>query len=265
MFIAIHERVRRLRRPPPALESLLCRLPLFQELDREALARIAEAATELEAPRGAMVLRRGDPCDGLYVVVFGQVKLALQTAQGGERVIELVGAGASFGETAIFLDEPNVLTVEALADTRLVHLAKSSVLEEFEREPRFARGLAAALSLRLHRLIEDLEGYTLRSGTERVIDYLLRELPQQASGRAAVVLPVKKGILASRLNLTREHFSRILHDLAAHGLIEVNGREVRIGDVDALRARGAKEGRGAHREEARSRCPGAARLSEFRC
>jgi CRP-like cAMP-binding protein len=45
-------------------------------------------------------------------------------------------------------------------------------------------------------------------------------------------------VIASRLNMTPEHFSRILHDLAAGGLIEVNGRSVSIPDLERLR-RGA--------------------------
>jgi CRP-like cAMP-binding protein len=43
-------------------------------------------------------------------------------------------------------------------------------------------------------------------------------------------------VIASRLNMTPEHFSRILHDLSSAGLIEVNGRAVRIPDLERLRA-----------------------------
>lgn len=49
-------------------------------------------------------------------------------------------------------------------------------------------------------------------------------------------MPTNKGIIASRLNLTQEHFSRILHDLSERGLIAVEGRRIHIPDVDQLRA-----------------------------
>ncbi|HXF65161.1 MAG TPA: cyclic nucleotide-binding domain-containing protein [Burkholderiales bacterium] len=74
------------------------------------------------------------------------MKLAVRAAQGGERAIGLAGAGASFGEIAVFLDQPCVSTAGARADARLVRLAGSSALEEFGREPGCTRGLAAALS-----------------------------------------------------------------------------------------------------------------------
>ncbi|MET0917261.1 MAG: helix-turn-helix domain-containing protein, partial [Burkholderiales bacterium] len=57
-----------------------------------------------------------------------------------------------------------------------------------------------------------------------------------AGSSVTVTLGVSKGILASRLNLTPEHFSRILHDLSVTSLISVDGRQVRIPDIEKLRA-----------------------------
>jgi len=96
----------------------------------------------------------------------------------------------------------------------------------------------SGLSRRLHSLVSDVEAYALRSGAQRVIGYLLRDIRMQAAPANAgeVRVPVGKGVIASRLNLTPQHFSRILHDLAAQGLIEVEGRKVRILDLERLRA-----------------------------
>jgi CRP-like cAMP-binding protein len=94
------------------------------------------------------------------------------------------------------------------------------------------------LSHRLQHLIGALEDCMLRSGTERVIGYLLNRLPADAAkGGGTVTLPTKKGIIASQLNLTHEHFSRILRDLATGGLIAVEGRNVRLPDIGRLHAR----------------------------
>jgi CRP-like cAMP-binding protein len=73
-----------------------------------------------------------------------------------------------------------------------------------------------------------------------VVRYLLSRLDGAAERRhAAVMLPATKGVIASRLNLTQEHFSRILHDLAAIDLIRVDGRYITIPDVAQLRSRTA--------------------------
>ena len=103
--------------------------------------------------------------------------------------------------------------------------------------------MLAGLSRRLHGLIADVESYSLQSGTQRVIGYLLRQDEEQASAAApySVTLPTSKAIVASRLNLTPEHFSRILHDLTEAGLIAVEGREVLIKDVAEIAQRSLAE------------------------
>ena len=81
----------------------------------------------------------------------------------------------------------------------------------------------------------DVESYSLQSGRQRIIGYLLREAVDADEKSLSVTLPTNKGVIASRLNLTQEHFSRILHELAEKGLILVKGRKINIPDVEKLR------------------------------
>jgi CRP-like cAMP-binding protein len=217
-------------------QSFLANLPLFRELGQEEIDRIAAGTLERHAERGTVVANKGDPVEGLHVVVFGQVKLALSTPQGDEKVVEVIGPGFSFGEALMFLGKPYIVTATALADSLLLFVRKETVLDEIERDPTFARRMLAGLSRKLHNLMSDLEAVTLKSGRERAIGYLMRQ-EGGAEGDApySVALPVSKAIVASRLNLTPEHFSRILHELVAAGLIEVDGRAIRILDPRRLR------------------------------
>lgn len=220
------------------LTSYLLGLPLFDGLDGAALERITAGVSELNAHRGTLIFRRGDACRNLYIVIAGQVKLALQAAQGSEKIVKLVGPGGTFGEAAILLDRAYLFTASTLADTRLVLVSKATVLAELERTPRFTRAMVGSLCHQLQYLMGALEDCMLRSGTERVMGYLLNRVPPEAShGNAVVTLPTKKGIIASQLNLTHEHFSRILRELFTEGLIEVDGRDVHIASVSQLRAR----------------------------
>ena len=93
----------------------------------------------------------------------------------------------------------------------------------------------AGLSQRMHSLMSDLESYALRSGTERVAAFLLKQPSQEAGGEVSLTLPVSKAVLASRLSLTPEHFSRIMAELSARHLIAFKGRKVAILDPAALR------------------------------
>jgi CRP-like cAMP-binding protein len=225
------------KRPPQIkTQAFLANLPMFSEMDGAELDRIAAATVPLYFEKGQSIVQCGDPCTGFHIVVYGQVKLAFTSPQGVEKVLEIVRAGQSFGEALMFLDKPYLVFAQALADSMLLHVAKHAVLDQLGPDG-FARRLIAGLARRLHGLVRDVEAYTLRSGQDRVIGYLLAELPQDAlQGAAEVHLTPGKSVLASRLNMTPEHFSRILHDLAAGGFIEVNGRSIRVPDIARLRS-----------------------------
>ena len=225
--------------PPPKIktQAFLANLPLFNELAPADIDRLAAGTTELHVSRGEILFNKGDPCTGFHLVIYGQVKLSFVTPQGNEKVVELVGPSYSFGEALMFMDKPYIVMAQTLADSLLLHVSKQAVYDGLEHDPGFAKKMLAGLSRRLHGLISDVESYSLQSGTQRVIGYLLRQDEDQANVAApySVTLPSSKAIVASRLNLTPEHFSRILHDLADAGLIAVDGREVAIRDVAKLR------------------------------
>jgi CRP-like cAMP-binding protein len=229
---------------PPASRTpdFLRNLPLFRELGDAELARIAAATGQVRVRAGTVLFRRGDLPAGFHVVVYGQVKLSVGAPDGDEKVIEVIGPGMSFGEAVMLLERPHVVTAEALADSLLLAVGRQAVFAELDRDPALARRMLAGLSVRLHRLVSDLEALSLQSATQRVIGYLLRDVPvgTPAGAPTEVRLATAKGVIASRLNITREHFSRILHDLSAAGLIAVTGRTVRILDPGRLRAHGAQ-------------------------
>ena len=106
------------------------------------------------------------------------------------------------------------------------------------RDPRFALRMLAGISRRLHGLVHglvhDVEAYALQSGIQRVIGYLLRDIAESSDAPVTVSLPVSKATIASRLSLTPEYFSRVLHELEAAGLVRIDKRDVHILDAQAL-------------------------------
>ena len=220
------------------IADFLGTVPFLAELGERDIGRFAERAVVLEPARGTVIFRQGDPCAALHVVAHGQVKLLFQNGVGDEKVVELIGAGQIFGEAALFLGECHLVTAEAVSYSRVVLLPKEVLLEEIRHNPDFSWRVIDELSRRLYERTRDLESCVLRSGTERVIGYLLNQLPADTiNGEGLVTFPAKKGIIASKLNLTHEHFSRILRDLATDGLIGVEGRNVRLPDLNKLHAR----------------------------
>jgi CRP-like cAMP-binding protein len=220
------------------IPGLLGRMPLFAALAPEDLAHLAGATRERRLHKGERLFQRGEMPKGFFLVVWGQIKLAFTSAQGNEKVVEILGPLQSFGEAVMFLDQPYPVLGEALADTLLLHIGSAAVFGQIEQDPRFARKLLAGMSIRLHTMVRDVESYALRSSTQRVIGYLLQlaesapRLP--ARGTTEIELPTSKQVIASRLSLTPETLSRIFHELSDAGLISVQGKHIVIHDSARL-------------------------------
>ena len=218
------------------IAALLSHVPLFSGLDTGEIARIARGTREIHVDKGDILFHKGDSPTGFYLVVYGQAKLAISSSQGSEKVVDILSQGQTFGEAVMFMERPYMVYAQALKDSQLLLIAKSAILDELEKDPKLGRKMIASLSMRLHHLITDVEAYSLHSGRQRIIGYLLRETTDTDAAALTVTLPTNKGIIASRLNLTQEHFSRILHELTEAGLIVVEGRRITIPDVPKLRA-----------------------------
>jgi CRP-like cAMP-binding protein len=221
------------------IPALLVRMPLFQELLPGQIEHITANVREKRLAKGEMLFQKGDLPHGLFIVVFGQIKLAFPSSSGNEKVVDIFGPQQIFGEAVMFMDRPYPVFAEAIADTLLLHIPKAQLFELLQTDPMFARHMLAGMSMRLHSLIQDVESYSLRSSAQRVIGYLLQHCPNEGKddgeGAIAITLPTSKQIIASRLNLTPETLSRIFHDLSTAKLIDVVGKQVTIHSLKQLR------------------------------
>jgi CRP-like cAMP-binding protein len=226
-----------LTHPDIPVHDFLANIPLLRDASKEEIERMAAGTRRAYAQKGEALFRRGDACEGFWIVLYGQVKLSITSPAGMEKVIEIIGPGMTFGEAIMFMDVPYIVSAETLADSLLLHVSKPTVFAELEKNTGFAKKMLAGLSRRLHGLIKDVESYSMRSGTERVIGYLMRidaNEHDDENDTTEITLPTSKVTIASRLNLTPEHFSRILHDLAAAGLIDVQGKKIIVPSVKKL-------------------------------
>ncbi|MGM9425174.1 Crp/Fnr family transcriptional regulator [Hydrogenophaga sp. MI9] len=217
------------------LPRYLSMLPLFQEMRAEELQRLAEGSRLRQFARGEDLFRIGEPCEEFHVTVSGQVKLFAISPAGQEKIIELVGPGNTFAEALMFMQRPYIINAQALTDTLMLSVSREAVTREILNDPQFSMRMLAGLSRRLHGLVNDVQAYSLHSGVERVIGYLMRDLPDDGGEAAAsVLLPVSKASIASRLSMTPEYFSKVLRELEDKGLIEVDKREIRIPEPQRL-------------------------------
>jgi CRP-like cAMP-binding protein len=219
------------------IAGFLERVPLFAAVHPFRLQAIAGAAIPVSATRGKILLKPGDTCDGFFIVVYGRVAVSLRSDSGAGKVIEILGTGQALGLAALFAETASRTEARALSDSKLLLIPRALVHAELTENPAFSRSLLASVSASVHRLLVDLEACTMQTATQRVAAFLVRSMNTMAARRdRSVTLAAPKTVVASQLNLTAAHFSRVLRELTIAGIIRVNGRELVIEDESRLRA-----------------------------
>jgi CRP/FNR family transcriptional regulator, cyclic AMP receptor protein len=123
-------------------------LPLFARVSDDALARLADVATEFEAPAGRVLAEIGQPGSGMFIVEEGEVVVDLPN--GGEAVL---GHGEFFGEMSLLTDEPHSARVRARTAVRCIALSRRDFATLLDKEPRVAVAMLPVLARRLRDAI----------------------------------------------------------------------------------------------------------------
>ena len=123
----------------------LARAPLFNELSRQELGKLAKATEDLEVEAGKVLTREGDLGREFFVIVDGAVSV---TKDGDE--IRKLGPGDFFGEIALVYDNPRrTATVTATTPLRFFVLTRQSFRSLLEHQPEIEQKVMAALEQRL--------------------------------------------------------------------------------------------------------------------
>ena len=109
---------------------------------------------------GTLIVRRGDPADGLYLLMRGEVSVIVDLPQGGSKRLATLSAGMSFGELAL-LQEGATRSADVRADSPVDCLVLGrAAFAGLERE---RPGLLIAL---MHQLLRAMGQTTLRLTAE---------------------------------------------------------------------------------------------------
>lgn len=217
------------------LKSFLAGIEPYAGLGAEDSARLVDAARIVHLERGMSLFEQGQPCAGVHIVLSGQIKLAFYSPHGAEKIIAIATNRQGVGEECLFLGQDYPFHADALVDSTLIFLPRQALIDCLENSRHFVQRLMKCIAEKFHHLLLDVEAASLLTGSERVVEYLMRDLDDVAQGPAVVELNMAKSVIASRLSLTQEHFSRLLRQLSDSGMIAVEGRQIQIPDVCRMR------------------------------
>lgn len=183
-------------------------------------------------PAHVELVREGERADFLHVVVEGRVEL-FSAYRDRETTIGVLGPDQSFILAAVLLDRLYLKSARSLLPSRILMIPAEAIRDGFVQDPVLARGLGGELAVAYRDVVKELKNQKLRTGLERLANWLLaRDAETGSTGRFD--LPFEKKVLAARLGIAPEALSRAFAALAAYR-VDVQGPAIAIRDVEALR------------------------------
>ena len=177
--------------------------------------------------KGQTVFSQGDPADSVFYVQDGQVKVFVISEQGKEAVVALHGSGNFFGEGCLTGQPRRLATVEAIADSVIMRLAKASMVSVLRNEPKFSERFMAYLLARNARVEEDLVDQLFNSSEKRLARVLLLMANFGNEGTPQpIIAKVSQETLAEMIGSTRSRVSTFMNKFRKLGFIQYNGHLV---------------------------------------
>ena len=218
----------------------LRRVPLFSSLSGEQVQEIARVARRHRYARDEVVFYQGDPGDTFYVILSGQVKVSVSSAEGQEAILVMLDGGESFGEFALLDDQPRSATIQATRPTEVLALRKDDFHRLLTHSPAIAISLLRVMTKRLRDTDQLVEDAAFLDVAERLAKKLLSLM--DVHGR-----PTARGMeldvhltqqeLAAMIGATRESVNKQLGAFRDRGMLAVDRQRITILQPQALRDR----------------------------
>lgn len=206
---------------------------LFTRLTDVQLDRVYRHSQVVKLEEGQQLFAQGEDVTNFYLVLSGKMKLYRVSPDGQEKIIEIVPQGGLFAEALMFMDQPHYpVSSAALSATTVIGIEANDFKDMLRDSVETCLLLLGNMSFRLRQLVHEIDTLTLHSGTCRVASYLLQHAPDE---RESFELDTAKGVIAARLSVKPETFSRIIKNLRGEGVISIDGSKITIHNREALK------------------------------
>lgn len=221
---------------PDEIRSRLKQHYLFNSIDDALLATLAQGVRKVTLAANEILFHQDTAAERFYLIGSGQIKLSRISPSGQEKVIEVMYPGSTFAEAVMFMHKQAYpVTAQALVDSVLYGISNQTYRNILGQSADYCLRLLADLSMRLHHHVQEIDHLSQQNAMHRLIRYLLYQVPAGAGPSVALTLSIPKQILASKLSIKPESFSRLLAILSQEGIISVDKQDIMIHDVERLK------------------------------
>jgi len=210
---------------------------LFMGLPEENLQELSSVAIYVRYNRGDLIFSDGDAGEGFYIVLHGRVKLYKLGPDGREQILHFVSNGDPFGEVTLFAGVSYPAYARAATDLEALYFSRDDFKTLVCKDPQLSLNMIAIMSHHLRRFATLVEDLSLKDVPARLARYIL-DLPAksgyQDGPHIEVELDISKTELAQRLGTISETISRTLGKMKSLGVIDIDGKQIKILDIDML-------------------------------
>ncbi len=207
---------------------LIKALPAFSKLADGDLDNLLSHGDVRNYDKGQILFMQGETLSRYYLILEGWVKIFKGTDSGDEAILQMLSAGDSLMEAAVFLNIPSIVSAQIVQNTTLLSIPAPIVRQSLMENAKFALNMIGSLSLRSQGLIQQIEHSRLKTASERVGWFLLKLGIEQSGGESsAITLPYDKSTTASYLDMTPETFSRALKQFRNKGFSIENDKIIK--------------------------------------
>ena len=188
------------------------------------LVTVAHGRTITKHAKDAVIFSQAGPADAVFYVQKGRIKLVVESEQGKEAVVALLGPGAFFGEGCLIGQPLRLATAKAMTESQVVRVSKAEMLHVLHTEPTFAELFMAHLLTRNSRVEEDLVDQLFNSSEKRLARTLLLLANfGKEGGPQPITTPISQETLAEIIGTTRPRVSHFMNKFRKLGFIDYNG------------------------------------------
>ncbi len=216
------------------IHKSLMGISIFQSCDERTINNLAQDAAVHTYEKGKILFIHSEEAKYFYLVQSGWVKLFRETLDGSQAVVDILPQGHIFGETSIFEDDIYPYSAEIVEKSTIIAIPLNNLKSEIETNNTLALNMLRSMARYRRRQDREIEHRTIQNASQRIGCFLLRLANQEEKGAIRINLPYDKTLLASRLGMQPETFSRALSKLRDQTGIEIKGATIKMQSLDQL-------------------------------
>lgn len=216
------------------IQDTLHTIGLFDEAETAFFGSMAAKSRVINADKGQVLFIHDDKAESFYLIKKGWIKLFRETLDGTQAVVDILTNGHLFGETSIFQGDVYPYSAEATESSQIIAMPLAVLKDEIQNNPKIALSMLSAMARYRKQQDQELEHRTLQNAPQRIGCFLLRLADQNKTGPVTIHLPYDKTLVASRLGMQPETFSRALGKLRDATGITVKGATIEMDSLEQL-------------------------------